>query len=67
MSMQYLKQQLEAFGIIPTVVVFKRGGFIFRAGGIAHAAYYIEKGTVSVLTDIGQNEEQVIRATYFPL
>ena len=64
MSMQYLKQQLEAFGITPTVVVFKRGEFIFKAGSIANAAYYIEKGAVSVLCDIGQDEDQVIRFGY---
>lgn len=64
MDTQSIVQQLEEFGIAPTVRVFKRGDYIFRSGSTATEVYFIKEGSVLVSCDLGQDMEQVIRFGY---
>lgn len=57
-------QQLEESGITPTVRVFKRGDYIFRAGSTTTEVYFIREGSVMVSCDLGQDAGQIIRFGY---
>lgn len=64
MDTQSIIQQLEEFGITPTVRVFRRGEQIFRAGSTATEVYFIKDGSVLVSCDLGQDTGQIIRFGY---
>lgn len=64
MDTQFIVQQLEEFGITPTVRVFKRGDYLFRSGTVATEVYFIKEGCVLVSCDLGQDAGQIIRFGY---
>lgn len=64
MDTQFIIQQLAQFGIVPTVRVFKRGDYLFRAGSTATEVYFIKEGSVLVSCDLGQDTGQIIRFGY---
>ncbi len=64
MDTQFIIQQLEEFGITPTVRVFRRGDYLFRAGSAATEIYFIKEGSVLVSCDLGQDSPQIIRFGY---